>query len=104
MFKGSTFIDNLTIDDFEVYEDGKLQKIEAVYLIKKTKIEREEEVTKKKFTPEVSRNFIFVFEIRDYFPKIGEVLDYFFNDVVYMYKNMDYTKTHFDISVNLDFS
>ncbi|MEE9438239.1 MAG: sulfotransferase family 2 domain-containing protein [Saprospiraceae bacterium] len=32
------------------------------------------------------------------------VLDYFFNDVVYMYKNMDYTKTHFDISVNLDFS
>ena len=82
VFKGSTFIDNLTIDDFEVYEDAKLQKIEAVYLIKKTKIEREEEVTKKKFTPEVSRNFIFVFEIRDNFPEIGEVLDYFFNNVL----------------------
>ena len=82
MFKGSTFIDNLTINDFEVYEDGKLQKIEAVYLIKKTKIEREEEVTRKKFTPEVSRNFIFIFEIRDYFPEIGEVLDYFFNNVL----------------------
>ena len=42
VFKGDRFIDNLTIDDFEVYEEGKLQKIEAVYLIKKTDIKREE--------------------------------------------------------------
>ena len=35
VFKGDKFIDNLTIKDFEVYEDGKLQPIEAVYLIKK---------------------------------------------------------------------
>ncbi len=27
VFKGKTFIDNLTIDDFEIYEDGILQKI-----------------------------------------------------------------------------
>jgi len=42
VFKGDLFVDNLTIDDFEVYEEGKLQKIEAVYLIKKTGIAREE--------------------------------------------------------------
>lgn len=36
VFKGDTFIDSLTINDFEVFEDGKLQQIEAVYLIKKT--------------------------------------------------------------------
>ena len=30
VFKGNTFIDNLTIDDFEIYEDGVLQKTEAV--------------------------------------------------------------------------
>ncbi len=35
VFKGSTFIDDLAIDDFEIYEDNILQKIEAVYLIKK---------------------------------------------------------------------
>ena len=35
VFKGKTFIDNLTIDDFEIYEDGVLQTVEAVYLIKK---------------------------------------------------------------------
>jgi len=29
VFKGKTFIDNLTIDDFEIYEDGILQKTEA---------------------------------------------------------------------------
>ena len=34
VFKGDMFIDNLTIDDFELYENGKLQEIEAVYLIK----------------------------------------------------------------------
>jgi len=82
VFDKGKFVDNLTIDDFEVYEDGKLQEIVAVYLIKKTIIERKEEVAEKKFTPEVSRNFIFVFEIRDYLPKIGEVLDYFFNNVL----------------------
>ena len=41
VFKGDTFIDNLTINDFELFEDGILQKIEAVYLIKTNNIERE---------------------------------------------------------------
>ena len=42
VFKGGQFIDDLTINDFIVHEDGKLQQIEAVYLIKKTNIQREE--------------------------------------------------------------
>jgi len=87
VFKGSTFIDNLTIDDFEIYEDGKLQKIEAVYLIKKVSIQREESTleekeARKKFSPHVSRNFILLFEITDYLPKIDEALDYFFENVI----------------------
>jgi hypothetical protein len=51
VFKSGTFVDNLTLDDFEVYEDGKLQKIEAVYLVKKRTIERKEE--KKRFVPKI---------------------------------------------------
>jgi hypothetical protein len=82
VFDKGRFVENLTVDDFEIYEDGKPQEIVAVYLIKKTTIERKEEVAEKKFTPEVSRNFIFVIELRDYLPKISEVLDYFFNDVL----------------------
>jgi VWFA-related protein len=86
VFKGNTFIDNLTMEDFEVYEDGKLQKIEAVYLIKKTDIKREEtgmekEEARKKFSPEASRNFVLLFEIHEYFPNIGKAIEYFFTDV-----------------------
>ena len=87
VFKGYTFIDNLTINDFELHEDGELQAIEAIYLIKKTKIEKEEteiEMTaaRKKFVPQVSsRLFVLFFEIIDYSPKLGEVIDYFFNEV-----------------------
>lgn len=87
VFKGDTFVDNLTIDDFEIYEEGILQKIEAVYLIKKNTIEREEREKKKDeapkvFSPETSRHFILMFEVTEYLPKMGEALDYFFDEVI----------------------
>ena len=84
VYKGKNFVDDLTINDFEVFEEGVLQKIEAVYLIKKTTIEREErpELESKKIVPEVSRHFLFLFEITDYLPKIKEALDEFFLNVI----------------------
>ncbi len=87
VFTKGKFVEELTIKDFEVYEDGILQKIEALYLVKKTMIERKEtemknEETRKEYIPEVSRNFILIFEIREYLPKIGDSLDYFFNKVI----------------------
>jgi hypothetical protein len=87
VYMGDTFIDNLTIKDFEVYEDGKLQKVEAVYLINKTDIKREEietpiEESARKFVPQTSRQFVLVFELQDWFPKVGESIDYFFNEVI----------------------
>ncbi len=80
VFKGDTFVDNLTIDDFEVYEDGVPQKIEAVYLVKKTSIKREE--GKKKFVPGVTRHFVLFFEITEYLPEIEGAVEYFFNQVI----------------------
>ena len=87
VFKGKTFIDNLTIDDFEIYEDGILQKTEAVYLIKKKNIEREDtemdkEEARNRFAPEVSRNFVFLFEMHEYFLTVGKAIEYFFNKVI----------------------
>jgi hypothetical protein len=87
VFQGNTFVDDLTKNDFEVYENGNLQKIEAVYLIKKTNIEREEtEITKeearKKFAPESSRYFVLVFVLTEYLQKVGEAVDYLFDHVV----------------------
>ena len=89
VFQGKTFIDNLTIDDFEIYEDGILQKTEAVYLINKQDIVREETELKKEearkiYAPKVSRNFVFLFEIHEYLPTIGKAIEYFFNDVYVM--------------------
>ena len=86
VFKRTTFIDDLTINDFKIYENGVLQKTEAVYLINKMDIVREETELKKEearkiFAPEVSRNFVFLFEIHEYLPEIGKAIEYFFNDV-----------------------
>ncbi len=80
VFKGETFIDNLSIDDFEVYENGRLQTLEAVYLVKKTNIERKEE--NKSFAPETSRHFYLFFEMSEYDPKILGALEYFVEQVL----------------------
>lgn len=80
VFKGSKFVENLTMDDFEVYEDGVLQRIEAVYLIKKASIKKSE--GKKTYSPKTSRNFYLLFEITEYTPKIGDAIDYFIQNVL----------------------
>ncbi len=84
VYKGNNFVDDLTIMDFEVYEDDILQEIEAVYLIKEAAIKREDrpEPEHIKSVPEVSRHYLFLFEITDYLPKIKEALDEFFLNVI----------------------
>lgn len=81
VFKGDMFIDSLTINDFEVLENGKPQAIDAVYLIKKTDIKREEG-KKGPIKPQVSRQFVLFFEMSDYMPEIDKVLDSFFDKVI----------------------
>ncbi len=87
VFKGNNFIDDLDIEDFEVYEDGVQQKIEAVYLMKKTTIEREttemqKEEARKRYAPKVSRHFVLLFEVTDYLPKMKEAIAFFFQEVI----------------------
>jgi VWFA-related protein len=87
VFKGNQFLDRLTIDDFELYEEGVLQKIEAVYLIKKTEIKRENTAMKKeearnRYAPQLARNFVLIFEVTDYLPKIKEAIAFFFENVI----------------------
>jgi len=80
VFQRNTFIDDLTINDFEVFEDGKKQRIEAVYLVKKRSIERSEE--KKRFAPDTVRNFFLFFELSEYSAKFGEAVYNFMNNVI----------------------
>ena len=80
VFDGKAFVGSLTMDDFEVYEDGVAQKVEAVYLINKKDIERQEE--KKKFTPQTTRNFFLFFEMNEYIPQVNQAIDYFIDHVL----------------------
>jgi hypothetical protein len=80
VFQDGKFVENLTIDDFEIFEQGIPQKIEAVYLVKKKTVERSEE--KRRFSPATVRTFFLFFEISEYTPKIGEAVDYFHEHVL----------------------
>jgi tetratricopeptide (TPR) repeat protein len=81
VFKGNKFVDNLTIADFEIYEDGKPQKIEAVYLVRERQVQKQQ--GEEAFTPETNkRHFILVFEMMAYSPKVGEAVDYFLRNVI----------------------
>jgi hypothetical protein len=80
VFDGDRFVDNLTLNDFEVYENGVLQKVEAVYLIKKTAVHRREE--EKRFAPKTGRSFYLFFEVYEYLPKLYDSVSYFLNNVL----------------------
>lgn len=77
---GKRFVDNITIDDLELYEDGKLQKIEALYLVQRSDIERKE--TLKEFHPALSKHYYLLFQITDYNPKLGETIKYLFDHIL----------------------
>ena len=80
VYDGDRFVENLTLDDVEVFENGKPQKIEALYLIKKEGIARKEGAPSLK--PDVSRYFILCFEAYEKDIRFEEVLDEFFLKVV----------------------
>jgi len=80
VFKGNTFVDNLTIADFEILEDGKPQVVEAAYLVKRTSIKRREETTP--LSPDTNRHFYLVFEMTEYDSRLREALNYFIDEVV----------------------
>jgi len=80
VYDKNKFVDNLTIEDFELYEDGVLQKIEALHLTDKTQLSRAEGA--RGFIPQVARNYYLLFQLIDYNPKLGDAFDYFFSEVL----------------------
>jgi len=80
VFRGSAFVDDLVREDFEVFEDGRPQRIEAFYLVKKTIIERRDE--SRDFAPRTARHFFLFFELGEYDAKVLQALDYFVKTVL----------------------
>jgi len=83
VLKKGTFVDGLTLADFEVFENGVRQNIEAVYLIKDKQVLREEKTAGAALQPPRSaRNYVLYLDLKEYLPKVGDALDYFFDDVL----------------------
>jgi hypothetical protein len=80
VFKGQAFVEDLTIADFELFEDGRPQTLDAVYLVKKSVVERKDEA--KAFAPDTGRHFYLFFELTEYDPKLRKAIDYFVKRVL----------------------
>ncbi|MBN1273479.1 MAG: hypothetical protein JXB26_14525 [Candidatus Aminicenantes bacterium] len=80
VFFNGRFVNNLKIGDFEIYEEGTKQKIEAVYLVHRGLIQRTE--GKENYFPETSRNFFLLFDVSEYNVYLRNSLNFFVNEVI----------------------
>jgi hypothetical protein len=80
VFDGDRFVDTLTLRDFEVLENGRPQKVEAVYLVRGTDIARREET--RTFNPDTGRNFFLFFEVAHVTGPLAEAVDVFVRTVL----------------------
>jgi hypothetical protein len=80
VYDGARFVDTLGLDDFEVREDGRLQAVEAVYLVRSGALKRQEGAPGAP-PPETRRNFVLLFQLSEYLPEIDKAVDLFFADV-----------------------
>jgi hypothetical protein len=82
VYQGDHFVDDLTLADFQIYENGVPQTPLAVYLIRKTAIAKRDE-SGRAFTPRVEkRHFLLSFELNDYVPELGPAVDDFVGRVL----------------------
>ncbi len=77
VFSGGQFIDDLSLGDFEIFEDGKSQKIDACYLVKGINLEKIQGETS--FPVNLSRHYYLLFQTNEYDPKLAQAVDFLFN-------------------------
>jgi hypothetical protein len=77
VFDGKQLVTSLTLQDFEVLENGIPRPVEALYLIDKNAIERREAGQNRQ--PDVTRKFYLLFQLFEYHPKLAEAIRYLFD-------------------------
>lgn len=72
VFKDGKFQADLITKDFELFEDGVPQKIEAVYLVQDGQIKRSDE--KQRFMPEIERTLFLFLQVSEYSVRYKDAL------------------------------
>jgi VWFA-related protein len=80
VFKGTAFVDNLKVEDFEVFENGVRQVVDGVYLVRKASVERREGAPGR--APSVRRTFVLLFEMTEFQAELERSLAFFFENVL----------------------
>ena len=80
IFDGRNFVEGLIAEDFQVFENGIEQNIEALYLINKNDVAKKYDDWN--FDPELQRHFFLLFHVYEYDPKLGEAVHHLFEDVL----------------------
>ncbi len=81
VYDGGKFVDSLKLEDFEVYEDGTLQPIQAVYYIQKNDVKRGE-APSRTAAPVASRRFVLLFQMMEYLPELNDAINLFFDEIL----------------------
>jgi VWFA-related protein len=81
VYDGAKFVDSLGLSDFEVREDGRIQPVEAAYLIRGGAVKKRESPPGAP-VPETFRNFVLLFQVSEYLPEIDKAVDMFFESIV----------------------
>jgi VWFA-related protein len=81
VYDGDRFVDSLKLEDFEVYEDGRPQQVQAVYLVRGAGIQRREGPLKS-ISPVTRRHFVLLFLMTEYLPEIDAAVNTFFDEVL----------------------
>jgi VWFA-related protein len=83
VLRKDAFVEGLALADFEVFEDGVRQTVEAVYLIGDRKVLREEKTAGAGAPrPATARHYVLYLDLKEYLPKVGRALDFFFEEVL----------------------
>jgi len=77
---GGRFVDTLRAEDFVLTENGRPQRIEALYLVRKGLISREE--APPGIRPQPHRTFYLFFQMTEYFSKIEDAINILFNKLL----------------------
>ena len=80
VFDGARFVDDLTLGDFEVTEDGFLMAVDTLSLVKGRSVARREGPETRQ--PSMARTFYLMFQTTEWDPKLGQAIDTLFTSVL----------------------